>query len=526
MVPFPTVNQTQKAGFRGRLILSIVQLVIAVCFCLIFYIFYTSFRGEFLIVVKGMWILPLFLALLVGGAVHSTVVAIVSLKRGRELATIADRIGSRIAGNGWYWAWALWNILVAVPIAWVGKTLIMGALGSVPNGLIVALSLPFFGAVGLLVASGVQFLVRQLRGYKEARLMTGTVEMGLAFFVAFGLFAFVAVTWRPQWAEGVVHTELFTPGDEPGRGYRIPAMVVLPGDVVLAFAESRIDAMSDLLDIHIVMRRSLDGGETWGPIQVVVDEGSHTVHSPTPLYDAETATVWLPFCIDYATLYIVNSADMGQTWSAPRNLSEEMGLGDDIWCHAGPGNGIQMSNGRLVIPVALNDATVVYSDDHGRTWLRGGVIAPREEPQVFERADGALCANMRSERGSYRVVSCSHDGGETWEPWRYNTDLPDAGTQGSIMRFTTEISGSRNLVLFSNPGVPYRGSLTIRLSYDGGETWPVSRLVYEGAAGYSQLAVLSDGTILVLFEAGRYDLRESLTLARVDLGWLTQGQAP
>jgi hypothetical protein len=47
--------------------------------------------------------------------------------------------------------------------------------------------------------------------------------------------------------------------------------------------------------------------------------------------------------------------------------------------------------------------------------------------------------------------------------------------------------------------------------------------VYDGAAGYSQLGVLSDGTILVLFETGRFDLRESITLARVDPDWLTQG---
>ena len=65
--------------------------------------------------------------------------------------------------------------------------------------------------------------------------------------------------------------------------------------------------------------------------------------------------------------------------------------------------------------------------------------------------------------------------------------------------------------------------MTLRLSYDDGANWPVSRLMYQGAAGYSQIGVLSDHTILVLFETGRYDLRESLTLGRVDLGWLTQG---
>jgi hypothetical protein len=61
-------------------------------------------------------------------------------------------------------------------------------------------------------------------------------------------------------------------------------------------------------------------------------------------------------------------------------------------------------------------------------------------------------------------------------------------------------------------------------SDDESETQPVSRMVYEGIAGYSQLAVLSYGTILLLFETGRFDLRESLTLVCVDLDWLTYGE--
>ena len=423
-------DPSQASGLVSELVLSILQLVIAIFFCAIYYIFYSSFRGEFLIVVKGMWILPLFLTLLVGGAVQAIVMSVASLKAGERRSVVSLRFGSQVIRDLWCFGWALWNIIAGIPVVWVGKTLIMGALGSVPNALIVALSLPFFGVVALLAFSSARFLILRLRGHKAARLMRGTVAIGFAFSVAFGLFVIVAVAWRPQWTEGVERTELFAPGDEPGRGYRIPAMIVLPDDALLAFAESRVEAMSDLLDINIVMRRSLDGGKTWGPLQVVHDEGRHTVHSPTPLYDADTEIVWLPFCIDYATLHIMSSTDEGETWSGPRNLSQEIGLDSDLWCHSGPGNGIQMTNGRLVIPVALDDATVVYSDDHGATWVRGGTIAPSEEPQVFERVDGALCANVRSELGSYRIVACSTDGGATWDPWSYNEDLPAAGTAG------------------------------------------------------------------------------------------------
>jgi sialidase-1 len=153
----------------------------------------------------------------------------------------------------------------------------------------------------------------------------------------------------------------------------------------------------------------------------------------------------------------------------------------------------------------------------------GEPIGTGGEPQVFERVDGTLCANLRSTRGGYRIQACSSDGGETWEPWSHNEDLPAAGTQASILRFTEEPSGYRNRVLFSNPGASFRGEFTIRMSYDEGVTWPISKLVYQGAAGYSSLAVLSDRAILALFETGRYDLRESITLIKVDLDWLTDG---
>jgi sialidase-1 len=377
--------------------------------------------------------------------------------------------------------------------------------------------------------------------------MRGAVLSGFPFLFVFASFGLISLFWNPQWTDGVQHMELFTPGEEQGRAYRIPAMVVLPNDVLLAFAESRIEAMSDLLDINIVMKRSLDGGKTWSPIQVIEDVGNHTVHSPNPVFDHDTKKVWLPFCIDYETLYITESADAGITWSKPRNLSKELGLPAGTWCHNGPGNGIQLSTGRLVIPTTLGKARVLFSDNHGKTWNIGLPIGNSNkpqvfeqvngpefvqemshnagsEPQVFERMDGALCANLRFERGKNRIVACSQNGGETWEQWYFDKNLPDAGTQASIMRFSSEKDQMRNRILFSNPGAPYRGEFTIRMSYDEGKTWPVSKLVYEGAAGYSQLAVLSDHTILALFETGRYDLRESITLIRVDLDWLTDGR--
>ena len=65
--------------------------------------------------------------------------------------------------------------------------------------------------------------------------------------------------------------------------------------------------------------------------------------------------------------------------------------------------------------------------------------------------------------------------------------------------------------------------LTVRLSYDEGKTWPVSKLLYEGKSAYSCLAVLPDGTIACLYERGEGRYSENLYFARFTLDWLTDG---
>jgi len=67
--------------------------------------------------------------------------------------------------------------------------------------------------------------------------------------------------------------------------------------------------------------------------------------------------------------------------------------------------------------------------------------------------------------------------------------------------------------------------MTIRLSYDEGKTWPISRVVNEGPSGYSSLAVSSDGTILCLYETGKDVYNEKIAIARFNLEWLTGGNA-
>ncbi|MBN2157551.1 MAG: exo-alpha-sialidase [Candidatus Lokiarchaeota archaeon] len=507
--------------FKWDIVVSCIQLLFSIIFTFIVYLLMDSYSGEFLLVSQSIWILPTFAAILLIGILYSLIMTVISLKSKRFRGLGIDLIKNKHLRLVWVVFWSFWNIAAAFLLYRTFLILSAGVAGGFPPIVITFLSIPFFGYGGLFLIGSLKFYVEAIKLKKVPRLLRGLTAGGFTFLFIFGYFGGVMLFNNPQWTEGVIHQPLFIENEEPSRGYRIPSMIVLPNDTLLAFCESRENGFSDLGDINIVMKKSIDGGDTWSPIQIIQDVGVHTVHNPCPLYDNDTGMVWLPFCIDYQSMHIMNSSDFGETWSTPRNLTQELGLISR--CATGPGNGIQMSTGRLIIPTSVGGACAIYSDDHGVTWQKGEYVGRGSEPQAFESVNSSLVFNCRSRLGSYRIMAWSNDGGETWEEWYYEEDLPASSTQGSIMRFTDNVTYMQNRVLFSNPTQNARGHLTLRMSYDEGLTWPVAKLVYEGPSAYSQIAILSDKTICILFETGKNDYRETLTFVKVDLNWLTDG---
>ena len=62
---------------------------------------------------------------------------------------------------------------------------------------------------------------------------------------------------------------------------------------LLAFCEGRKKSAGDAGDIDLVLKRSMDGGKTWRPLQVVWDDGPNTCGNPCPVVDRATGTIWL-----------------------------------------------------------------------------------------------------------------------------------------------------------------------------------------------------------------------------------------
>ena len=354
-------------------------------------------------------------------------------------------------------------------------------------------------------------------------------------------------------AEPPARSTVYVSGREGYHTFRIPALLTAADGTLLAFAEGRKHSSSDAGDIDVVLKRSTDMGKTWGPLQIVWDDGQNTCGNPCPVLDRQQGTIFLlltwnrgedrePQIIaqtshDTRRVFVSESRDGGISWSAPREITPDVKRTNWTWYATGPGAGIQIQRGphrgRLVVPCDHIEAGtkryyshIIFSDDHGKSWQLGG-SSPSDkvnECEVVELADGRLMLNMRNYDTSSRTrqVAFSSDGGMTWSDQRHDAALYDPICQASIRRLSWPENGGRNIILFSNPAGPKRERMTVRASLDDCRSWQVSRQISDAPAAYSCLEALSDGTIGLLYETGVKSPYEMLLFLRFSFDWLQE----
>jgi len=344
-------------------------------------------------------------------------------------------------------------------------------------------------------------------------------------------------------------TDVFIGGEDGVAEYRIPVLVTSNKGTLLAFCDARVKRRGDPPNnIDLVMKRSVDGGKTWGPLQVLVNVGKGAAADSCGLVDRQTGTIWVftgyfPEGVGAGNAerglsgptvmyWAIKSDDDGDTWSEPVDVTALFKKPGWRAGSTGPGTGLQTRNGRLIVPkyfITENGYTtshVVFSDDHGKSWQLGGGAESQgttNECQVVELADGTLLLNMRGVNGNHRRISRSSDGGLSWSAAVEDPALIGPLCQASLSNFTDGVQHDKDRILFSNPAATERKDMTVRLSYDGGRTWPVAKTLHAGPAAYSCLTVLQDMTIGCLYERGEHDPYERISVARFNLEWLTDG---
>lgn len=353
---------------------------------------------------------------------------------------------------------------------------------------------------------------------------------------------------------------------------RIPGLATSKKGTLMAIYDARYESARDLQGhMDIALNRSFDGGRTWEPMQVVLDrkewggmpEKYNGVSDACILVDDRTgdiyvAGLWMHGLLDAETgkwvegltadstrwlhqwrakgsqpgfgvketsqFLITKSSDDGLTWSEPINITSVKKK--EWWLFApAPGQGITMTDGTLVFPSQGRDengtsfSNITWSKDGGETWKTSNPATKNTtECAVVELQDGSLMLNMRDNRNrgneevNGRSVFVTSDLGETWKEHPTSRKaLIEPTCMASLHTHRYMEDGvKKSLLLFVNPAsTSKRNNITLKVSYDGGNTWPEEKQIlldeYSGR-GYSCITSVNDSTLGILYESSQADM--------------------
>jgi sialidase-1 len=344
-----------------------------------------------------------------------------------------------------------------------------------------------------------------------------------------------------------MHTSTaFTSGESGYNCIRIPTIVKAANGNLLAFAEGRVNSCSDFGNIDLIMKTSSDGGRTWGPLQVLDNNGTDRTGNASPILDANTGTIVLPMMRGDQP-YVMRSTNNGAFWTGPFPIASQVFPSEWSSMGIGPVHGIQLQNGpnagRLVVSGKHilagqtlepdgRESHVMYSDDGGFTWAVGGSLknpsagfGPNEST-VVELSDGSLYLSARNQGGGARnrLVGISPDGvldfdgdpNDGVNSSIVESSLADAQVQGSLLRLPSHRIVHSHIANDTTD----RYHLSISSSFDDTQTWVNRKLISRTLAAYSDLTMIQGNEVGFIYESGHTGDVDTIRFAWFDESWL------
>jgi sialidase-1 len=323
----------------------------------------------------------------------------------------------------------------------------------------------------------------------------------------------------------------FLPDGSAVPVHRGVSLVTSNEKTLLAFTEHRPNSKDDEDTMEVHLRRSTDGGETWGPVIVVAQDGMNRCANQVPVVLPSGRILllwlwnaWIPSESARTTReYMITwSDDDGLSWAPHVNITSSVYQDGWRWGGAGPGHGFVKKRapaaGRIIFPCrhgrvgATGRPHLIYSDDGGETFHIGGIMSQGNESIACEQSDGGVLFNARLATIDHRWVGISTDGGLSFPVQYEDEQLPGAGAcQASLLEHSLNpVTGKAN-ILFSNPDdLNERINGTIKLSEHDGDLGTWSRKFRYSApapafSGYSDITVMNPaGDIGILWEFGSH----------------------
>ncbi len=321
-------------------------------------------------------------------------------------------------------------------------------------------------------------------------------------------------------------------------GYRIPAIVTAKDGTLVAAIDERVPSLGDLVhsdDINIAVKLSRNNGKSWLKEKIIVDfPHGQSASDPSMIVNEKTGHIFLFYNFmdrkkehNVYYLHYVVSKNNGKSWSKPVDITDQIAKPEwkNDFKFMTSGRGCYTTDGKMLHTlVNLKRGLFIFgSDDDGKTWyFIDTPIKPADESKIIELSDGRWMVNARVNGNTKkRYVHISSDKGKTWTS-RPEPQLPDAACNGSIIRYSSKAAGDdKDRLIFSNANSTKRENLTVRISYDEGETWSAGKVIYPGSSAYSDLTKLDNGDIAVFFEKDGHKNNEVVVF---DLDWLTDGK--